>query len=203
MKDFEWIPNKRIGDLCFNMTRNETRNAMGDAVFTPWFEGRSDVYKDYSMRLDFDEDGLLESVEFLGIERGFFQVWYNERIIYPKTEKTFFKIFDKSMFKLDDESMYQCNKLNIRANWNYDIGPTLLVGREHYIDEGDESLKDFSILYGLSSKLKPGMHRNETRIILHEKSDKLKIRGQNDIYGRYFYVKFDNEDRMISADFII
>ena len=44
MKDFEWIPNKRIGDLYFNMTRNETRNAMGGAVFTPWFEGRSDVY---------------------------------------------------------------------------------------------------------------------------------------------------------------
>ena len=41
MKMFEWIPNKSIGDLVFNMTREETRKAMGDAVYTPWFKGRS------------------------------------------------------------------------------------------------------------------------------------------------------------------
>ena len=200
MKAFEWIPNKSIGDLCFNMTKEETRRAMGDAVYTPRFSGRSDVYKDYSIRLDFDDNRLLKAVEFLGIERGFFQVLYNGRVIYPKTVNTFFKIFDKSMFKQDpdDPKSFQCNKLNITGTWNYDHGPALLVGREHYLDESDESLIVRDILDDLSFKLKPGMHRKETRIILHEMSDKLEVWGQADVYAKYLIVKFDNDDRMMS-----
>ena len=86
MKVFEWIPNRSIGDLVFNMTRGETRKAMGNGVYTTWFNGRSDYYDEYSVRLDFDENGLLESVEFLGMEKGFFEVWYNGKLIYPKYE---------------------------------------------------------------------------------------------------------------------
>ena len=86
MKVFEWIPNKSIGDLVFNMTREDARKAMGNATYTPWFKGRSDIYRDYSMRLDYDENGLLESVEFLGMEKGFFEVWYKGKLIYPKLQ---------------------------------------------------------------------------------------------------------------------
>ena len=202
MKIFEWIPNKSIGDLCFNMTKEETRRVMRDATYTR-FSGKSDYYTDYSIRLDFDDNRLLESVEFLGIERGFFQVLYNGRVIYPKTANTFFKIFDRSIFKTDpnDPKSFQCNKLNICGNWNYDHGPTLLVGREHYLDESDESVKDCSVLTKLSFKLKPGMHREETRRILNEMSKKLEVLGQADVYAKYLIVKFDNDDIMMSFNY--
>ena len=97
MKVFEWIPNKSIGDLIFNMTRDEARKVMGKAVYIPWFKGRSDFYDEYSIRLDYDENGLLEAVEFLGMEKGFFEVWYKGKVIYPKYEKHFFRIFDKKL----------------------------------------------------------------------------------------------------------
>ena len=201
MKVFEWIPNKSIGDLSFNMTKEETRRVMRDSACTH-FNRRSDYYTDYSIRLDFDDHGLLEAVEFLGIERGFFQVLYNGRVVYPKTANTFFKIFDMSMFKQDPDDLksFQCNKLNIVGTWNYDHGPALLVGREHYLDESDESLIVHDILDDLSFKLKPGMPRDETRMILNEMSDKLEVWGQADVYARYLIVKFDNADRMISFD---
>ena len=203
MKVFEWIPNKSIGDLVFNMTREEARKAMGNATYTPWFKGSSDIYRDYSMRLDYDENGLLESVEFLGMEKGFFEVWYNGRVVYPKNEKHFFRIFDKSKFTPDETatSSYQCNELNIAVIWDKDNGPSCLVAREHYWDEADEMLKEHSLLRQLSFKLKSGMTREETREILKEKSDKLMVRGRDDIYSRYLLVEFDENDRMVSTKF--
>ena len=203
MKVFEWVPNKSIGDLKFNMTRDEARKAMGDAKYTPWFDGKSDIYTDYSIRLDYDSDGLLEAVEFLGIEKGIFEVQYKGKVIYPKYEKHFFRIFDKNIFKSDtyEESSYQCNELNISVTWSKDIGPTFGVAREHYWDEADEMLKEHSLLRQLSFKLKPGMTREETREILKEKSDKLMVRGRDDIYSRYLLVEFDENDRMESTKF--
>ena len=175
MKVFEWIPNKSIGDLVFNMTREEARKAMGNAVYAPWFNGRSDFYDEYSIRLDYDENGLLESVEFLGMEK----------------------------FTPDETaaSSYQCNELNIAVIWDKDNGPSCLVAREHYWDEADEMLKEHSLLRQLSFKLKPGMTREETREILKEKSDKLMVRGRDDIYSRYLLVEFDENDRMVSTKF--
>ena len=203
MKVFEWIPNKSIGDLVFNMTREEARKAMGNAVYAPWFNGRSDFYDEYSIRLDYDENGLLEAVEFLGMEKGFFEVWYNGKLIYPKYEKHFFNIFDKSKFTTDEtaSSSYQCNELNIAVIWSKDDGPACMVGREHYWDEADEIIKEHSLLCDLSFKLKPGMTREETREILKEKSDKLMVRGRDDIYSRYLLVEFDENDRMESTKF--
>ena len=203
MKVFEWIPNKSIGDLVFNMTREEARKAMGNAVYAPWFNGRSDFYDEYSIRLDYDENGLLEAVEFLGMEKGFFEVWYNGKLIYPKYEKHFFNIFDKSKFTTDEtaSSSYQCNELNIAVIWSKDDGPACMVGREHYWDEADEIIKEHSLLCDLSFKLKPGMTREETREILKEKSDKLMVRGRDDIYSRYLLVEFDENDRMVSTKF--
>lgn len=203
MKVFEWIPNRSIGDLVFNMTREETRKAMGNGVYTTWFNGRSDYYDEYSVRLDFDENGLLESVEFLGMEKGFFEVWYNGKLIYPKYEKLFFRIFDKSRFTPDETatSSYQCNELNIAVMWSKDDGPTCLVAREHYLDEADAMLKEHSVLRNLSFKLKPGMSREETRDILKEKSDKLAVRGCSDIYAGYLLVRFDENDSMVFTKF--
>ena len=198
MKVFEWVPNKSIGDLKFNMTRDEARKAMGDAKYTPWFVGKSDIYTDYSIRLDYDSDGLLEAVEFLGIEKGIFEVQYKGKVIYPKYEKHFFRIFDKNIFKSDtyEESSYQCNELNISVTWSKDIGPTFGVAREHYWDESDKDC----LLIHLSYKLKQGMSRDETRRILKDMSDKLVIRGQTDIYRGFVFVEFNDDNKMVSIE---
>jgi hypothetical protein len=45
------------------------------------------------------------------------------------------------------------------------------------------------------------MTREETREILKEKSDKLMVRGRDDIYSRYLLVEFDENDRMVSTKF--
>ncbi|SFP76637.1 hypothetical protein SAMN02910344_02256 [Ruminobacter amylophilus] len=201
MKVFEWIPNKSIGDLIFNMTRDEARKVMGKAVYIPWFKGRSDFYDEYSIRLDYDENGLLEAVEFLGMEKGFFEVWYKGKLIYPKYEKHFFRIFDKKLFKSDDTSSYQYNGLNVSVTWNKDYGPSFGVAREHYWDDSDKRIEECFRLDKLSFKLKPDMTREETREILKEKSDKLMVRGRGDIYSRYLLVIFDENDRMVSTKY--
>lgn len=64
MKVFEWVPNKSIGDLKFNMSRDEARKAMGDAKYIPLDREGADIYADYLLRLGYDHNGLLESVVF-------------------------------------------------------------------------------------------------------------------------------------------
>ena len=201
MKMFEWIPNKSIGDLVFNMTREETRKAMGDAVYTPWFKGRSDIYDEHSIRLDYDRNGLLEAVEFLGFEKEIYEVWYKGKIIYPITRKEFFKIFDRKIFKSDDTTSYQCNELNISVTWSRDHGPAFLVAREHYWEEADILIEEISLITEQHWKLQQGMSREETRKIMKEKTDKLVAEGQTDIYCNHLIVKFDDKDRMIATKF--
>ena len=95
MKVFEWVPNKSIGDLKFNMSRDEARKAMGDAKYLPPYKGSADIYADDRLRLGYDRNGLLESVVFLGNDKGFFEVHYKGKVIYPKYEKHFFRILTK------------------------------------------------------------------------------------------------------------
>ena len=78
MKVFEWVPNKSIGDLKFNMSRDEARKAMGDAKYIPPYKGGADIYADDRLRLGYDRNGLLESVVFLGNDKGFFEVHYQK-----------------------------------------------------------------------------------------------------------------------------
>ena len=59
MKVFEWVPNKSIGDLKFNMSRDEARKAMGDAKYIPLDREGADIYADYLLRLGYDHNGLL------------------------------------------------------------------------------------------------------------------------------------------------
>ena len=89
MKVFEWVPNKSIGDLKFNMSRDEARKAMGDAKYIPLDREGADIYADDRLRLGYDHNGLLESVVFLGNDKGFFEVHYKGKVIYPKYEKHF------------------------------------------------------------------------------------------------------------------
>ena len=196
MKVFEWVPNKSIGDLKFNMSRDEARKAMGDAKYLPPYKGSDDIYADDRLRLGYDHDGLLESVVFLGNDKGFFEVHYKGKVIYPKYEKHFFRIFDKNIFKSYEESTYQSNELNGCLSWNKDIGHSFCVGREGYCDKFDEQ----QLLINLYQKLKQGMSRDETRRIFKEKIDKLVVRGQTDIYSDFLFVEFDDDNRMVFAD---
>lgn len=56
------------------------------------------------------------------------------------------------------------------------------------------------MLINLYQKLKQGMSRDETRRIFKEKIDKLVVRGQTDIYSDFLFVEFDDDNRMVFAD---
>ena len=67
------VPNKSVGELCFGMTKAETRAVMNyELRDTKQFDEDSDRYMDLNIRLDFDDDDRLEAVEFLGLEEGFY-----------------------------------------------------------------------------------------------------------------------------------
>ena len=105
MRIFDWVPNTSVGDLVFGMNREDCRKIM-DSEYTSMNGDYSDFYVKLLVRLDYDSDNLLESVEFCGCAKECYDVRYNGITIYPLTKRQFFKVMDKSVFVQDDYGAY-------------------------------------------------------------------------------------------------
>ena len=62
MKVFEWIPNKSIGNLVFNMTREEARKIMKKKTDKLVIEGQTDIYCNHLI-VKFDENDRMIATE--------------------------------------------------------------------------------------------------------------------------------------------
>ncbi|WP_406546713.1 hypothetical protein [Succinimonas sp.] len=197
MMIFEWVPNKSVGDLVFGMNRTDCRKIM-DSEHTPIHNNSTDVYYKLFIRLGYDSDDLLRSVEFCGCEKEYYDVRYNGVTIYPLTRRQFFKVMDKSLFVPDDYAGYISYELNLSVGWDEDVD-TLLVGRLNYMRDADiwlEETKKLDILY---PQLKKGMDREESRKILTGHQYKLSEDGATDSYAEYLHITFDERNLLESA----
>ena len=197
MRIFEWVPNKSVGDLVFGMNREDCRKIM-DSEYTPIHGNYSDYYDDLFIRLDYDSDDLLESVEFCGSAKECYDVRYNGVTIYPLTRRQFFKVMDKSLFVPDDYEGYISYELNITVGWDEDVD-TLLIGKLNSMRDADIWLKEADELYELFTQLKKGMEREESRKILAGYQRKLSQNGAIDSYAEYLHITFDERNLLESA----
>ena len=197
MRIFEWVPNKSVGDLVFGMNREDCRKIM-DSEYTSMNGDYSDFYVKLLVRLDYDSDNLLESVEFCGCAKECYDVRYNGITIYPLTKRQFFKVMDKSVFVQDDYGAYINYELNITIGWDEDVD-TLLIGKLNSMRDADIWLKEADELKDLFALLKKGMEREESRKILAKYQRKLAQNGSADSYDEYLHITFDERNLLESA----
>ncbi len=197
MKIFEWVPNKSVGDLVFGMNREDCRKIM-DSEYTPINNNSTDVYYTIFIRLGYDNNALLRSVEFCGNEKRYYDIRYHGVTIYPITKRQFFGIIDKNLFVKDKWGIYINYKFNLSIGWD-DSANTMLVGRLNYMHDADmwlEETKKLDILFPL---LKNGMHREECRKILTGHQYKMSPDGATDSYAEYLHLAFNEFNLLESA----
>ncbi|MEE3422067.1 MAG: hypothetical protein VZR11_05105 [Succinimonas sp.] len=197
MRIFDWVPNTSVGDLVFGMNREDCRKIM-DSEYTSMNGDYSDFYVKLLVRLDYDSDNLLESVEFCGCAKECYDVRYNGITIYPLTKRQFFKVMDKSVFVQDDYGAYINYELNITIGWDEDVD-TLLIGKLNSMRDADIWLKEADELKDLFALLKKGMEREESRKILAKYQRKLAQNGSTDSYDEYLHITFDERNLLESA----
>lgn len=197
MRIFDWVPNTSVGDLVFGMNREDCRKIM-DSEYTSMNGDYSDFYVKLLVRLDYDSDNLLESVEFCGCAKDCYDVRYNGITIYPLTKRQFFKVMDKSVFVQDDYGAYINYELNITIGWDEDVD-TLLIGKLNSMRDADIWLKEADELKDLFALLKKGMEREESRKILAKYQRKLAQNGSTDSYDEYLHITFDERNLLESA----